>query len=82
MLKHHLYVKTNPDRRIGNHLFYGGVPQPFQKLQTIQQGKPERVSREIETLSSESATKTELSVGERMGEKAFEQGGSLLNAVL
>ena len=41
----HLYVKTNPDRRIGNHLFYGGEAQPFQKLQTIQQGKPERVSR-------------------------------------
>ena len=63
MLYSHLYVKTNPDRRIGNHLFYGGVPQPFQKLQAIQQDKSYRVSREVETLSSESATKTEISGG-------------------
>ncbi len=48
MLPYHQYVKTNSDRRIGNHLFYGGVAQPFQKLQLTQQGKSYIVSTEVE----------------------------------
>ncbi len=47
MLSFHLYVKTKSRPQKRQPPFYtGGVAQSPQKLQTIQQGKPDRVLKE------------------------------------
>ncbi len=66
MLIFHLYVKTNPDRRIGNHLFYGGVAQSFQNFRRYNRVSNSESQEKVEILSRSMVTKTELSVGERM----------------